>query len=213
MRARLDDLVARLGSPRRVAAAMAGSLVGLAAFAWLLRSPPPPVESAIPMITSLAPDTTVTSSRLVVYVSGEVMTPGVYEFGAGARVADAVLAAGGSTSRADLDAVNMAEPLVEAAHVVIPARGTVRRVQSPRPRPGVNPPSGGHSGVGVGSSVSLSRATVAELIALPGIGPATAAAIVAHRERVGGFSSVDDLLAVRGIGPAKLEALRDLVVP
>ena len=60
--------------------------------------------------------------------------------------------------------------------------------------------------------VDLNRATAAELDALPGIGPATAQAIVDHREANGPFASVDDLEAVRGIGPAKLEAIRPLVV-
>ena len=55
------------------------------------------------------------------------------------------------------------------------------------------------------------RPTLEELDALPGIGPATAAAIIEHRERIGGFTSVDQLLDVRGIGEAKLEQLRPLV--
>ena len=59
--------------------------------------------------------------------------------------------------------------------------------------------------------IDLNRATAAELDSLPGIGPATAQAIVAHREANGPFSSVDDLENVRGIGPAKLEALRGSV--
>ncbi|MDQ3468628.1 MAG: helix-hairpin-helix domain-containing protein, partial [Actinomycetota bacterium] len=57
----------------------------------------------------------------------------------------------------------------------------------------------------------LNRATVSELDALPGVGPATAQAIVDHREQHGPFATVEDLEAVRGIGPAKLEAMRDLV--
>lgn len=210
MRARLDELLALVGSPRRALTGTAVALVGLLAVVWLLRSPPPPVESALPMVTVAPEAPAEPSGRVVVYVSGEVVSPGVYELDAGARVTDAVIAAGGTTSRADLEAVNMAEPLVEAAHVSIPARGSQRRGAAPgRPRPGVNPPAGTTSS----GKVSLSRATVAELVALPGVGPATAAAIVAHRDRHGAFGSVDDLLAVKGIGPAKLEGLRDLVVP
>lgn len=211
MRARVDELLARLGPPRRLIAAAPAALLGLLALVWLLRSPPPPVESGLPLVTA-APDIAADSNgHVVVYVSGEVFAPGVYELPAGSRVTDAVLAAGGATARADLEAVNMAEPLVEAAHVSIPARGSQRRATTPttRPRPGVNPPAGTTSG----GKVSLSRATATELESLPGIGPATAAAIVAHRDRHGAFASVDDLLAVKGIGPSKLEALRDLVVP
>lgn len=210
MRARLDELFALVGSPRRALTGAAFALAGLLALVWLLRSPPPPVESTMPMVTSVPVAPVESSDRVVVYVSGEVVTPGVYELDAGARVTDAVLAAGGATSRADLGAVNMAEPLVEAAHISIPARGSQRRgTASSRPRPGVNPPAG----TTTSGKVSLSRATAAELDALPGIGPATAAAIVAHRDRHGAFGSVEDLLAVKGIGPAKLEGLRDLVVP
>jgi competence protein ComEA len=59
--------------------------------------------------------------------------------------------------------------------------------------------------------IDLNRATVDELDRLPGVGPATAAAIVAHRDEFGPFASVDDLLDVRGIGPAKLDAIRTLI--
>jgi competence protein ComEA len=71
--------------------------------------------------------------------------------------------------------------------------------------------SGGGATAAPSGPIDLNTATAEELDALPGVGPATAAAIVSHRERNGPFTSVDGLLDVRGIGPAKLEALRDLV--
>jgi competence protein ComEA len=64
----------------------------------------------------------------------------------------------------------------------------------------------------VAGPVDLNRATVGQLDALPGVGPATAQAIVDHREQIGPFASIDDLLDVHGIGPAKLDAIRELVV-
>jgi competence protein ComEA len=71
--------------------------------------------------------------------------------------------------------------------------------------------SGGGTGSAAGGPVDLNTADEAALDALPGVGPATAAAIVAHRQQIGRFTSIDQLLDVRGIGEAKLEAIRDLV--
>ena len=89
------------------------------------------------------------------------------------------------------------------------------RVGEVPPAASSSPDSGGvtgaaGSGAG-GGPVDLNTAGVDELDALPGVGPATAAAIVAHRDSQGPFASVDELLDVRGIGPAKLDALRPLV--
>ena len=81
-----------------------------------------------------------------------------------------------------------------------------------RSRPPAPGPSGGSGGgSGGGGAVSLNSADAAELTTLQGVGEVTAAAIVEHRESIGGFTSIDQLTEVRGIGPAKLEALRDQV--
>jgi competence protein ComEA len=118
----------------------------------------------------------------------------------GARIADAVARAGGTTARADLAQVNLAAPLADGEQVVVPARG---RAGSGAVAAGT-PPTG---------PVHLSTATAEQLDALPGVGPVTAQKIVDYRTQHGTFSSVDELDAIPGIGPAKLDQLRGLVVP
>jgi competence protein ComEA len=133
--------------------------------------------------------------KLVVHVAGAVRKPGLYRLDEGSRVADAVARAGGATAPADTSAINLAAPLADGMQVLVP-----RRVS-------------GAAGKTVGGRVSLSSATLAELDALPGIGPVTAQKIVDHRAQHGGFRSVDDLDAIPGIGPARIEQLSDLVSP
>jgi competence protein ComEA len=144
---------------------------------------------------------------IVVDVVGAVVRPGLVTVGAGARVADAVTAAGGGRHDADLDQVNLAQPLTDGVRVVIPVIG-----QTPATVGGVTgadaTATGGSSAVG---PIDLNTATAEQLDSLPGVGPATAKAIIDHRTKNGPFRSVDDLLDVRGIGPAKLDALRDAV--
>jgi competence protein ComEA len=146
---------------------------------------------------------TAAPARLVVHVAGAVRRAGLYRLRDGARVADAIVLAGGATRRADLALLNLAAPLADGQQVLVPRRvpvggvGSDAAAASPRP----------------GAKVSLGSATVEQLDALPGIGPVTAEKIVAWRTTHGPFRSVDDLDAVPGIGPARLEQLRDLVTP
>jgi competence protein ComEA len=136
--------------------------------------------------------------RLVVHVVGAVRRAGLFRLREGARVADALVRAGGPTRRADLSAVNLAAPLVDGQQVVVPRRGS----------------AGAAAGAPVaGSKVSLAVATVEQLDELPGIGPVTAQKIVDWRSTHGPFRSVDDLDDVPGIGPARVEQLRELVTP
>lgn len=135
---------------------------------------------------------------VVVHVAGAVTRPGVHTLDAGARVVDAVAAAGGPLADAELDALNLAATVADGQRIYVPLVGEV--VIGPDSVASVGPPV----------PVDVNRASVTELEALPGVGPAIAAEIVAERERRGPYTSVDDLLRVRGIGPAKLAALRDL---
>jgi competence protein ComEA len=142
------------------------------------------------------------------------MRPGVVELSSGARVDDAVRAAGGLAPGADPNRVNLAAPLVDGSWIAIPTVGElVTPVQVPTSAPpGGGDTSSGNGGGGEGGAmVDLNTAEAGDLEELPGIGPATAEAIVEHRTTSGPFGSVDDLLEVRGIGEAKLEALREKV--
>ena len=147
-------------------------------------------------------------AALVVHVVGAVNAPGVVRVVAGSRVLDAVAAAGGLAPLADTRRVNLAAKLVDGQRVVVPAVGEgVPTVLG-------DPGGGDHGGAGFADpapSVNLNDATVAQLDVLPGVGPATAAAIVAYRTQHGPFRTVDALADVHGIGPAKLEQLRPLV--
>jgi competence protein ComEA len=147
---------------------------------------------------------------LVVYVVGAVRRPGLYRVASGSRVADAVERAGGLTRRADPAGVNLAAPVVDGEQLVVPARlPRAVAVAQGAPVPG----EGAGSGSAPGGPVQLSVATAEQLDSLPGIGPVTAAKIVAYRTEHGAFRSVDELDEVPGIGPSRVEQLRGLVVP
>ena len=143
-----------------------------------------------------------TPPRLLVHVVGAVRRPGLYRVADGARFADAVRAAGGATSDAALEQVNLAAPVVDGLQVVVP-----------RTAPPVAAGSSGPASAVPGGPVHLNLATIEQLDALPGVGPVTAQKILDYRERHGAFTSVDQLDAIPGIGPARIDQLRELVMP
>jgi len=122
----------------------------------------------------------------------------------GARVADAVARAGGFTRRAQRSGVNLAAPLVDGEQVLVPA-GSATGTGAAGSGEGAATPTSG--------PVSLSAATAEQLDALPGIGPVTAAKIIAYRQQHGAFTTVDELDAIPGIGPSRIANLEGLVVP
>ena len=226
MHQRLTELIRWVGFSRILASAF-GVIVMVVGVWWVVRVPPPPPESTIPFASSTVAASTVGAgsvaiptmpvSRITVYVSGEVAKPGVYVLLPTARMIDAVQAAGGATSAADLVVVNLAAPLVDAAQVFIPRIGSTPRVKLPRPHAGINLPTagtavvgavGGTSATAVPGIVDLNSASLSDLDSLPGVGPSTAQAIIDYRVANGPYASVDDLLNVRGIGPSKLAAMR-----
>lgn len=167
-------------------------------------------RAATPGATS-APST----SSIFVHVLGAVAKPGLYELPTGARIADALTAAGGAGADAELASVNLARHVSDGEQVRVLARGEVASAASSGAATGTA--SGGASqGASAGGSptaakVNLNTATLEQLVTLPRIGPAIAQRIISHRERNGPFASVDDLGGVAGIGDATLAALRDLV--
>jgi competence protein ComEA len=159
---------------------------------------------------------------VVVSVVGLVRTPGLVTLAPGARIADALQAAGGVVNGADTVGLNMARQLGDGEQIVVglaPVAGqptalgsSVAAGSTPTSRPPASqPPKPGSVKPKAGEVVDLNSATVQDLDALPGVGPVTAAAIVAWRQANGKFSSVDQLADVDGIGPARLEKLRALV--
>ena len=148
---------------------------------------------------------------IFVHAAGAVAAPGVHRVASDARVADLIVAAGGLAADADPDRINLAAPVRDGERVYVPRRGepAVPEVVAGQP----DGPDDGGSGAPTTTAapVDLNRADADELDALPGVGPATAAAIITHRTEHGPFASVDELQEVAGIGPAKLARLRDLV--
>jgi competence protein ComEA len=210
---RVHEWVTWFGAGRL--AVTAASVAAIAVGGYLLvRVPQPPVEAGLPRASAAVttppaslPDRSPPSvtGTVVVHVAGAVESPGLYHLAASGRVDDAVRAAGGATSQADVGALNLASPLQDGMRVYVPVAGQpVPVVVGPVVvgPPGSGPPAG---------PLNINTAATDELDSLPGVGPSTAAAIVSYRQAHGPFTSVDDLADVRGIGPAKLDALRPLV--
>jgi competence protein ComEA len=137
------------------------------------------------------------AGHVVVHVAGAVSAPGLYTLDGGARVADAVAAAGGAAAGADLDALNLARVVVDGEQVRVPLLG--------EPAVGLGSVGGAASTDG---KVNINIADVAELDRLPGVGPVLAARIAEYRAAHGPFVSVDALDDVSGVGPALLEKVR-----
>ncbi|GAA2090610.1 ComEA family DNA-binding protein [Brevibacterium salitolerans] len=161
---------------------------------------------------------------LVVHVVGAVEREGVVELPAGARIADALEAAGGTDPSAQASALNLARPLADGEQVYVPTAAEVESGEFASPpdgsgagqaagEAGAASEAGGGAGAADGGTalIDLNTADGAALETLPGVGPVTAQAILDHREETGGFSSVEELLEVPGIGEATLGRLRDLV--
>jgi len=152
-----------------------------------------------PLVPKRAPRAA--SSLLVVDVAGAVRQPGLVRVPHGARVADAIVRAGGFASSALHDAVNLAAPVADGQQVLVPARGSPASTAA------------GTSASASGGPVSLSTASAEQLDALPGVGPVTAQKIVAYRQQHGPFTSIEGLDAISGIGPSRIADLKGLVVP
>ena len=210
-RERIEHVADATGTtPLRILVGGGGAIVAVLLGMWLTRPPAPPPEVALPFASTTvsltsASTTTVLAERVVVHVAGAVVHPGVHELPSGSRVVDAIEAAGGLTAEADESRINLAAPVSDGERVYVPRVG---EIASPVVVGASAAPGSGTSSAG---PVDLNQADAAALDALPGIGPATAAAIIEHRGRIGRFTSVDQLLDVRGIGEAKLDQLRPLV--
>ena len=179
-----------------VVAVVAVVALALAGRAFLRPSSRASVSPPLHVARSTAPPK---PAQLFVDVVGAVRRPGLYRVAKGARVADAVARAGGTTRAAQLELLNLAALVADGEQVVVPRRGEAVAAT-------------GASSAPTGP-VHLNSATLEQLDALPGVGPVTAQKIVDYRTQHGGFGSVDELDAVPGIGPSRLADLRSLVAP
>lgn len=157
------------------------------------------------------------AKQIEVYVSGAVAEPGIYTLPAGARLTEALEAAGGMTSNANRERVNLAKKLKDGSHVYVPAlkeksaKTSTASMKKNNVQVGVSNNYAQQSSVNENCQrVNLNTATAQELIALPGIGPSMANRILALR-KVKSFTRVEELLQVKGIGQAKLNKLKPYI--
>ena len=226
-----SDRLKWFGVSRMIGTVLSVAFVGVAGW-WLVQVPPPPPEAnlsfasttvaASPTIGVSASSINTTPQIITVHVAGAVKNPGVYRLKYGSRINDGIVAAGGATSAENLDVINLATVLSEGEQIYVPKRGEKPHVITNRPQVGGAGGAGGVAGAGgagcaggaggaansaVPQLININLASVVELEQLPGVGPATAKAIVAYSEKNGAFLKVEDLLKVRGIGPAKLSEI------
>ena len=192
-----NQVIAALSGDQKVSKQLLIALAGVVAVASLAlvavnRPEPPTGEFSVSAGDSVDE---VTQQFLYVHVVGEVSSPGMYQLPIGARLVDAVFAAGGLTEDADNASVNLARELTDGEQIVVFSISQ----------------EGEAAGTTASGLVSLNRASDKELEDLPGIGPALSSRIIAWREANGGFKSVQDLLKVSGIGESLLAGVIDLV--
>jgi competence protein ComEA len=202
-----------------------GAIAVLVTVFTLMRDDGPAVMSAklppVQMVSSTAPAPAAgapsPTGQVIVSVIGLVHQPGLVTLSADARIADALAAAGGPLDGADLIGLNMARRVGDGEQVVVgisspagapPAMGS--SITAPPDAVQTAPMPGEKPSVPE-ALVNLNTATLEQLDTLPGVGPVTAAAIIAWRDANGAFAGVDQLGEVDGIGPARLEKLRALV--
>lgn len=146
------------------------------------------------------------TGTICVYVCGEVVTPGVYELAAGARIYEAVMLAGGMTDEADSAVINQAEPVTDSMMIRIPAKGSEEAVAAE-----IAYAAGQVLSSDGTALVDINTADASALTTLPGIGESKAAAIIAYRQEHGRFTATEDLRNVSGIGDSTYERLAPLI--
>lgn len=156
-----------------------------------------PTPQAIEIIEP-SPSPMATPAQLAVYVTGAVVSPGVYYLPEGSRIEEALQAAGGATADANLNRVNLARRVRDEDQIFVPKVGE----ESPLVPPG---------SYSEGGPININTASTAELEALPGIGPTLAQRIVDYREAHGPFAAIEDVTNVRGIGEGLFNEISDLI--
>ncbi len=170
---------------------------------YVMRAP-----AGTPIVLEPAP----TEKPIAVHVVGAVPRPGLYDFSEGARVQDAIDAAGGLLAEADPGSINLAALLEDGQQLNIPyasgsepAQGSGTGSSFAQPLPTEAPTAGAQD------LININTATLEELDSLPGIGPTTAQKIIDYRTANGPFAAIEDIMNVSGIGPATFQNIKDLI--
>ena len=178
---------------RRTLGAIAAVLIALSLFVVASGKSEEVVVEAIAPTQMIAP-------ALIIDVTGEVVSPGVYELPAGSRVIDAIKAAGGARPKAALSDLNLARIIKDGEQIYV----------DPIYKAGVSIRAGSKAAVPRGP-ININRASASELDSLDGIGPVIAKRIIAYRTTNGAFLAIEDLLKVSGIGDAKLAQFKEKI--
>lgn len=178
---------------RRTLGAIAAVLIALSLFVVASGKSEEVVIEAIVPTQMIAP-------ALIIDVTGEVVSPGVYELPAGSRVIDAIKAAGGARPKAALSDLNLARIIKDGEQIYV----------DPIYKAGVSIRAGSKAAAPRGP-ININRASASELDSLDGIGPVIAKRIIAYRTTNGAFLAIEDLLKVSGIGDAKLAQFKEKI--
>ena len=192
-------------SKRRIAQVVFLSLVGIVAFVVIYVILKRPEPASPPLVITLQPRPTAepvtpTPATINVYVSGAVKKPDVYALPLNSIVKDAITAAGGATTDADLDRINLATHLADQMQVYVPRQGEA-----------APPPPNGSAPDSPTEKININTASVEELDKLPGIGPTIAQAIIDYRTQYGPFKTIDGIKDVPRIGDALFEKMKDMI--
>jgi competence protein ComEA len=188
---------------RQVGYVLIGILVGFFLAGVLLVTARLPAGQPVALV---APPT---QAPIEVHVIGAVLRPGLYLFQEGSRVQDAVTAAGGLTSDADLAAINLAAKLEDGQQLEVPYAAGAQPGAAPTTSFSVIPAEA--TATPSSDLININTASAEQLEALPGIGPTTAQNIVVYRTEHGPFAHIEDILNVAGIGPATFDSIKELI--
>ena len=182
---------------RGIFLALVGALIVFVVVSILKRPESAPLPIAITLQPRSVQAATAQPTTIEVYITGAINKSDVYTLPGGSIVKDLIAAAGGATADADLDAINLAQRLTDQLHIHVPRKGEA----APTP----------HTEAGSGAPININVADATLLDTLPGIGPATAQAIIDYRKNNGLFKKIEDIKNVPRIGDAEFEKIKSLI--
>lgn len=153
------------------------------------------------------------NSKIVVYITGAVSSPGVIKIGSDKRLDDAIKMVGGLDKNADINRINMAMKLEDSQHYIIPYKGQdiEEKTDTSLVQAQVSSNSNSQGKENVNGKININSADEKTLESIPGVGPSTAKKIVDYRNKEGKFNSIEDIKNVSGIGNKKFDSMKDFI--